>query len=423
MLVLAGCGGGNSSETKCIGASGSCEVVGPVVVLTEPTGDNTTEIVVDSGPVSGFSAPAANLPYVTVTVCAPGSTTTCATIDHVFLDTGSIGLRLLRSAVANLNLPPMTQGGAPVVECLPFVIGAVWGPMARADLKIAGQSALNLPMQIIDDSSPPQFTPTANCQAAANGDLLNSMSKLQGKGVLGVGMLRYDCGLACATGDYSSGYTLYYTCTGNACEPAAVPADLQTQNPVSAFENDNNGTLIVMPSVPDTGASVVRGRLVFGIGTNANGNNQPVLGAPRLYIETDPTKENYFYLTTTMGGKTYANSYIDSGSNGLFFDDSSLPTACSGGGAGSAWYCPSGTQLRSAVLSDPFGTQATVNFSITSTDVLFSTSNTAFGTLGGAAGSANPGAFVWGMPFFYGRRVFTSIWGQPLSLSGPWVSF
>jgi hypothetical protein len=75
------------------------------------------------------------------------------------------------------------------------------------------------------------------------------------------------------------------------------------------------------------------------------------------------------------------------------------------------------------VLSDPFGTQATVNFSITSTDVLFSTSNTAFGTLGGAAGSANPGAFVWGMPFFYGRRVFTSIWGQPLSLSGPWVSF
>jgi hypothetical protein len=420
-VTLTGCGGGNSTETKCIGASGSCEQVGPVVVLSEPSGDNTTEIVVDSGPLSGFSSAVANLPYVTVTVCAPGSTTACATIDHVFLDTGSIGLRLLRSAVANLNLPPMTQGGSTVVECLPFVIGAVWGPMARADLKVAGESALNLPIQIIDDSSPPQVTPTANCQAAANGDLLNSVGKLQANGVLGVGMLRYDCGLACAIADYSNGYTLYYTCSGNACNPAAVSADLQVQNPVSYFKANNNGTLIVMPAVPETGASLARGRLVFGIGTQ--GNNQRPQELPVLYIETDPTKENYFYLTTTLDGTSYPNSYVDSGSNGFFFDNPALPTACSGSGAGSAWYCPKGTQPLSAVISDTFGTPATVNFSIASTDVLFSTSNTAFGNLGGAAGSGNPGAFVWGMPFFYGRRVFTSIWGQALSPNGPWVSF
>lgn len=420
-LALAGCGGGNSTETKCIGASGSCELVGPVVVLSEPTGDNTTEIVVDSGPLSGFSSAVANLPYVTVTVCAPGSTTACATIDHVFLDTGSIGLRVLRSAVAHLGLPAMTQGGATLVECFPFVVGAVWGPLARADLKVGGETALNLPLQIIDDGSPPQSAPTANCQAAANGDLLDTVGKLQAKGVLGIGMLRYDCGLACATGDYSSGYTLYYTCSGNACAPAAVPADQQVQNPVSAFAVDNNGTLIVMPAVPETGASVARGRLVFGIGTQSN--NQLTPSAAVLYVETNPANENYLYLDTQLGGRSYSRSYVDSGSNGFFFDDPTLSTACAGSGGGSAWYCPTGTQSRSALLGDAYGTQATVNFQIANTDVLFSTSNTAFGALGGAAGSANPGAFVWGMPFFYGRRVFTSIWGQALSPNGPWISF
>ena len=38
------------------------------VVLSEPTGSNTTEVIVDSGP-PGFSLGSTNVPYVTVKVC------------------------------------------------------------------------------------------------------------------------------------------------------------------------------------------------------------------------------------------------------------------------------------------------------------------------------------------------------------------
>src|SRR4051794_39506840 len=104
LAVLAACGGGTSSETTLIGGGTAGGTNVTTVSIDAPTGPNTTEIVVDSGPASGFSLGAANIPYVTITVCTPGSTTECTTIDHVFLDTGSIGLRVLKSAVAKLAL-------------------------------------------------------------------------------------------------------------------------------------------------------------------------------------------------------------------------------------------------------------------------------------------------------------------------------
>jgi hypothetical protein len=423
LAVLTACGGGNSSETTLTGPGVTGTVSTAEVVLDQPQGPNTTEIIVDAGPASGFSMGVANLPYVTVKVCAPGSTTACATIDHVFLDTGSIGLRLLRSAVVGLNLPAVTTAaGARVAECYPFVIGAVWGPMATADLSIAGEQAPGLPMQIIEDAVPAQPEATADCLKAANGDLLNTLGKLQAKGVLGVGMLPYDCGLLCELGDYTGTFALYYTCDATgACQPAAVRAEQQVQNPVPRFAVNNNGTIVAMPALPDTGASVARGRLIFGIGTQTN--NQPPATGAILHVETDPFRDNYFYITTTVGNASFPNSYIDSGSNGLFFEDAGLSTSCSGAGRGSGWYCPPTLQTRDAVLSDGFGVKASATVRIASADLLFASANTAFATLGGSPGSAAPGAFVWGLPFFYGRRVYTAIWGQPLALDGPWFAF
>jgi len=425
--LLAACGGGNSTETTVTGGGSTGSAAGPVVSLSEPSGANTLAIVVDTGPATGFALGVANLPYVSVTVCAPGSTTQCTTIDHVFLDTGSVGFRVLRSAVASLGLPAMTTGtGAATTtttECYPFVVGAVWGPMARADVRLGSETAAALPIQLIDDSATLAAPVPADCQKAANGDLLNSASKLQAKGVLGIGMLRYDCGLRCEQGNYTGGYTLYYGCTaaGN-CQPQAVLADAQTQNPVSSLPVNNNGTLIVMPSVPDTGAQAAHGRLVLGIGTQAN--NQLPVSAPLLRVETNPALDNYLYLSTTVGSTSYPNSYVDSGSNGLFFDDASLPLNCAGSGAGASWFCPAAPVNRNAVIRDGFGNSVTLSFQVANTDRLFATSNVAFANLAGSAGgAANPGAFVWGMPFFYGRSVYTSIWGQALAVNGPWVAF
>ncbi len=422
--MLTGCGGGSSTETTLIVSGVASTSTGVEVVVSQPVGDNTTEIVVDKGPGTGFALGVANLPYVTVKVCAPGSTTACAIIDHVFLDTGSIGLRLLRSKVAGLGLPggPADDATGTVQECYPFVIGAVWGPMAQADVSIAGEQAHSLPLQLIDDSPTPQAAAPADCLAAANGGLLKSAASLQANGVLGVGMLRYDCGLVCETGDYSNGYTLYYRCSSSgACTAAAVLAEQQVLNPVSQFDVDNNGTLIVLPAVPDIGAGVARGRLVFGIGTQSN--NQLPPGATVLHVQTDPASPAYLFLHAATTSAGYDFSYVDSGSNAFFFDDSALSTRCLGGGAGGNWYCPASTENRSVVLSDSLGASGTVTLSIANADVLFASPNTAFSNLGGASGSANPGAFVLGLPFFYGRTVYTAIWGQALAAGGPWVAY
>src|SRR5450631_2320469 len=60
-----------------------------VTAATQAT--NTAPIAVDGGPtVNGVSVGYPNGAYATVTVCTPG-TTTCQTIDHVLVDTGSVG--------------------------------------------------------------------------------------------------------------------------------------------------------------------------------------------------------------------------------------------------------------------------------------------------------------------------------------------
>lgn len=445
-VLLAACGGGDSTQVTYSGP-GLQPGVAPVpeVVLAEPTGTNTTEVLVDSGPPGFGSLGAANIPYVTVTVCAPGSSSQCATIDHVILDTGSYGLRVLRSKVDALSLPLVQLTASPVdgtaVECYPFVVGGLWGPLARADVLIAGEASGNvdpqtgtwgpgaIPIQLIDDLGLAGTGPTADCLQATGNQVLASASDLQANGVLGVGMVGIDCGKTCALGDYAGGHVQYYVCPDTAsanCQPAAIPNALQTQNPVVHFESNNNGTLISMPALPVLGAGKARGRLVFGIGTQTNNQITPTASANTVWVDTDPANylTTYLYITTTLGSQSYIQSYIDSGSNALFFDDTALSQQCqvNSGAAQGGWYCPAKAQDLQATLSDLTGHSTAVSFTVNSADALFSTSSSAFSNLSGAVGQGAQ-SFVWGMPFFYGRSVYTSIWGQALSTNGPWYAF
>src|SRR5271165_2913332 len=87
-LSFVSCGGGGSAKTSSPGT---------------PAGTNEVSVIVDSGPDAAQS-PTQNTLYVTVTICMPGSTTECQSIDHVQVDTGSVGVRILGS-VLNLSLP------------------------------------------------------------------------------------------------------------------------------------------------------------------------------------------------------------------------------------------------------------------------------------------------------------------------------
>lgn len=442
--VLVACGGGNSTQVTYSGP-GTLPGVAPVavVVQAEPTGPNTTEVLV----TGEFAPGAANIPYVTVTVCTPGSSSQCATIDHVILDTGSYGLRVFSSKVQALGLPAVQLTASPIngtaVECYPFVVGGLWGPLAYADVLIAGESASNIPVQLIDDLGRTGTGPTADCLAATNNQVLTSAvgaafaPGLQANGVLGVGMVGVDCGATCRNGNYAGGHVQYYVCPDSAtvnCTPAAIPDALQTQNPVVHFAVNKNGTIISLPPLPTLGAGKARGRLVFGIGTQTN--NQPTGSANTLYVDTDPANflTTYLYVTTTLGSQSYIQSYIDSGSNALFFDDASLSKQCqvNSGVSQGGWYCPAQAANLLANLSDldPKGNLAAVNFTVYSADALFNTPSTgsAFSNLAGAVGQGKQ-SFVWGLPFFYGRSVYTSIWGQSLSdgkggsHNGPWYAF
>jgi hypothetical protein len=141
------------------------------------------------------------------------------------------------------------------------------------------------------------------------------------------------------------------------------------------------------------------------------------------FVDPNPASASYLYLTTTVGATVYTDSYIDSGSNALFFNDASLAQACqSSTGSTGGWYCPATLTKRTATLTDAFGTSGSVDFAVANADALFSTSGVAFADLAGSFPQGGP-SFVWGFSFFYGRTVFTSIWGQALSPNGPWNAF
>jgi hypothetical protein len=138
-LLLAGCGGGggNTIATTSSGSSGSGSTSTSGSGSSSTTAYNVVNATVDQGPtgLAAANEAAVNIMYVNVTICVPGSTTNCQTIDHVQVDTGSQGLRILASVVNSSllsALSPVTVNGGALAECTQFVDGYSWGPIVTA---------------------------------------------------------------------------------------------------------------------------------------------------------------------------------------------------------------------------------------------------------------------------------------------------
>jgi hypothetical protein len=399
LMLLQGCGGGGGGGGN--GTSSATATAGTNTIVL--AGSNVQPISVDAG--LGGSV---NLAFTSVTLCAPGSSN-CQTIDNVLIDTGSSGLRIMSSALApSLSLPQQIDAkGDPVVECAHFADGYAWGPAKLADLKISGERANSLPIQVIGD---PKFS-LAPSRCSATGPAKNSVSEMGANGILGLAIFRQDCGNACVL---SGSPGMYYTCPSSGCQPAAIPLALQLQQPVSMFAVNNNGVIIELPSVPAGGAIKTGGSLVFGIGTQTNNR----IGSAAV-IGVDPGTANF---TTIYNSTSYSASFIDSGSNAFFFAGASTPVCTDPSVAG--FYCPPATKNLSATIQGRNGTSASVNFSVGNALTLL-TSNpgfAAFGNLG--APQLGPTSFDWGLPFFYGRNVYTAIDGASTPAGpGPYVAF
>jgi hypothetical protein len=293
-----------------------------------------------------------------------------------------------------------------VVECFQFADGDTWGPVKLADLKLAGEQANSLPVQIIGD---PDF-PAAPARCAATGPSKNSVQELSANGVLGMSVFRQDCGSDCVQPNDRG---MYYICSASVCQQTPMPLAKQVPNPVSMFQVNNNGTMILLPSVPAAGAARLEGSLVFGIGTQANNG----LGAATV-VGLDPASGNF---TTLYNGSSYFSSFIDSGSNGLFFADSIA--ICASSSVAPGFYCPPSTISRSAVIQGADGASATVNFSIANAAELIA-ANPSFAAYGNIGAPFGVHTFDWGLPFFYGRKVYTAIEGASTPGGpGPYVAF
>src|SRR5579862_197095 len=376
LLLLAGCDDG--------GGSGSTIASGP---STPTPVNNTQAIQVNPGPANEDI----DVAFTSVTICAPG-TATCQTIPNIEIDTGSIGLRLIASQVT-ISLPQVSDGtGNRLGNCTVFADNSyLWGPLSMADVHMAGEKASGVPIQLLGDAS---FASVPNsCNSGGTDD--DSIAVLGANGILGIGLFRQDCGPSCVT---STSPNLYFSCPGANCTGTTVPLASQLQNPVWMFPQDNNVFLMTLPAIGATGQASVSGSLIFGIGTQSNN----ALNGAQVY-----TADNTGAFSVTFNGTVYSGSFIDSGSNGIFFlDGQTLGISECTDNPG--FYCPNATQSYSVITTGTNGAAGTVAFNVANADTLFATGNSAFNNLGGSNGQS----FDLGLPFFFGRNVFIGIEGQ-----------
>ncbi len=400
--LLTSCGGGSGGSSAASGSGSAITATTP----TNPASANAQAVYVDAGPAgSGYNA---NRLYTDVTVCPPSGSSPCQTIPHILVDTGSTGLRLLSSAIdPGMKLASVTSaGGQPLVNCVRFVDGSFgWGPVVAAHIRLGGKQASSVPIQVIAD---PAFAGLASRCSAGGATPITSVSALGANGILGVGLFKEDCGSACVA---SAAPGHYFRCSNAFCSAvvgSVAALSNQVKNPVPLFDSDNNGVLIDLPAV-GTSRARLDGWLLFGIGTQAN--NQ--FGGSKV-LPTDALG----YITATYEGRSLPVSFIDSGSNGLFVDSSTLPP-CLGG---VSFYCPATLTTQTLTLTGSSGGAVQIDFLVENATASFVGGNPVLPYLVGDFGSTR--TFDLGLPFFYGRRVFFGIEGMSSPLgAGPFYAF
>jgi hypothetical protein len=394
------------SALSCGGGGGNLSSPAPPA----PTGSNVVDVIVDEGPLPTTNA-TANTLYTSVTVCFPGNAANCQTIDHIQVDTGSYGLRILAPVMnATLNLPvQMASSGNSLVECTVFVDGYSWGPVVTADVQIGGETAASLPIQSIGDS---RFTTVpSDCSSMGPGEE-DTVATFGANGILGIGPFALDCP-ACETQVIAG---TYYSCTSTACTGTTVPAASQVPNPVTKFATDNNGTIIQLPSVATAGAATVSGTLTFGIDTQSNNASGS---------ETVLTVDDNAEMTMVFNGTNYTESFIDSGSNGIYFTDTSI-SLCTATGL-TTFYCPGNNLTLPIILQGANGVMTNnLTFQVGNAQTMLNNpaaaDYAAFPLLGGS--NPNAQSFDFGLAFYYSRRVATAVEGATTSAgTGPYVAF
>ena len=292
-LGLSACGGGGGGGGGSTAPSSSTTTPSSTSITVPAAAGNTI-------PVSYTGMPGYhewNRPVVSITVCnASGA---CSVVNNIILDTGSYGLRLDAGAMPAgfPTLPATTSAGSSIASCTNFVSGYTFGGVYTATVKIGGETASNINIQMYDDPNAPA-TPPTSCTSPSPYNKGN-VASMGANGILGIGPEMFDSS--------SSYYTMSCAAT-LACQPISpAPTSIELPNPVSAFSADYNG-FILTPQGNGLAASSTS-TLTFGINTQAD--NQ-LIG----YTMINADQVNEFNVSVTDPGgtvNTSSTSYFDTG--------------------------------------------------------------------------------------------------------------
>lgn len=403
-LQACGSSGGSSNDP-------SAPIIPLINGKTIPavSGANVLRMSISSTTDCGASTNYMNKPCVTLTVCnANGSN--CNSINDILVDTGSYGLRVFKSALGSTAPTQITTGGKNVAQCVEYGDGSKqWGPVASAQVKLGGEPAVTIPIQVIDSTF---VGMSAKCSGADTSPTTGGLN-----GILGVGAFEQDCGVGC-TVNANNGY--YYACDSTTCTGTTLALSNQVTNPVAALPQDNNGVILMLPDLDVGGEVSSSGYLVLGIGTQANNTPSSV-----TRYSVNPNNGEF---TTVFNGKTY-NSFLDSGSNALYFPtpgSSVLPDCGSVLNSNYAgWYCPSSLATLSAV-NHAYGntTEGSIAFQIENFATFLNSPNYAIKEIGGNSGGNLNSLFDWGLSFHFGRNVVVGFENKSSGLgNGPYWAY
>ena len=400
--ILIACGIGGASTTTSI------KQTNMVTPIATPQSPNLPLYITQTPGNSVCGNP--NSACTSVTICHPNQPNNCATVDNVLLDTGSFGLRLFtNNAIDSLNLPIesifLLPRSRSIATCVTYGDNSAnWGPVAIADVVLSGSLAQSVPIQLINTT---YIGVESNCASAIP---YSSPATFGFNGILGVGPLINDGGR-------------YFSCDTKNCTHISISnrPQLQVSNPIGLFRESayNNGLTLKFPNIGSSGGYGAIGYAIFGVGTNddnainSNINIYPII--PRNSIPI--TMQTTLFNANSTG-------FLDTGSNGLFFDSSI--SSCTTGVA-NGWYCPNDNQSLYPSNQSKNGTYIPVNINIANAGALFSTGNGAFANLGSLYDGTNR-YFDYGLPFFFSKTVYIGFKGKrsiiaPNVESGPFWAF
>jgi hypothetical protein len=421
-LLVGGCSSSSPTPTTTCSVTQTHSPTAP----SGASGANVVSVSVNGSQCASYDYQ--NEPCVTVTICQP-NTSNCQTINNILLDTGSFGLRIFSSLVTETLSSSTCDDSGVLAECVGFGDGSSdWGQVMYADVKLGGESAVTMPVQLIDPnfSNPPSICTSA--QSTPDTDPVSS----QFNGILGIGVEPQDCGSLCAT---STDAEQYYSCSSSGCIPTTVPVNGQLANAVALQATDNNGSILKLPSLTGHQATSVEAPtgadgtgLYLGIGTQTN-NVPPTTGLNILYAAENGTIGNDAFLSEfTAYAPVQIPGFIDSGSSALFIPppaNNSLPDcdSAAGGNEGEFYqglFCPTFSSF-----SNPLSFTAT-NFSLspgTNSNTVTVYVNNAyqliaqdgstkvFDDFAANGGVGSDASFDLGLPFFFGKSIYIGIDG------------